>query len=355
MKIASIVGARPQFVKLAPFSLQIRKKHKELIIHTGQHYHVNMSDSFFSDLSIPDPDYHLEIGSDTHGVQTGKMLSSLERVILDEKPDLVVVFGDTNSTLAGALAAAKIQTPVIHIEAGLRSFNRAMPEEINRIVADHLADYLYVPTSTAMKNLKREGLEEKSYLTGDIMVDSLNMALDRAKENSRVLENHRLASGGYYLLTLHRPQNVDNYPYLKKLLSQLNRLEHPVLFPVHPRTEKVLSENEMQPLASVYPNILFVEPVSYIDFIFLQKNAWKILTDSGGIQKEAYILQIPCLTVRDETEWVETVEAGWNILINPFEDDFIEKIKNHNKPSEYPLLYGSNVAEKMADLIDKIG
>ncbi len=352
MKVASIVGARPQFVKLAPFSLQIRKYHQELIIHTGQHYDVNMSDSFFTDLSIPAPDYHLEIGSDNHGAQTGKMLVKLEIVFTEEKPDLVVIFGDTNSTLAGALAAAKLNIPVIHIEAGLRSFNRRMPEEINRIVADHVSNYLFAPTETAVTNLKNEGLENKTYLTGDIMVDSLNMALDKANERTALLEKYNLKSGEYYLLTLHRPHNVDNYSYLKNLLGKLNDLELPVIFPVHPRTMKILTTYESEPPSAIFPQILFVAPVSYIDFIYLQKNSARILTDSGGIQKEAYILQVPCLTIRDETEWVETVEAGWNLLINPYDEDFLAKVTAHERPADYPLLYGTDVALRMVEIIN---
>jgi UDP-N-acetylglucosamine 2-epimerase len=353
MKIISIVGARPQFVKLAPFSREVRKHHREVIVHTGQHYDVNMSDSFFTDLEIPTPDYHLEIGSDNHGAQTGKMLIKLEIVFTEEKPDLVVVFGDTNSTLAGALAAAKLNIPVVHIEAGLRSFNRTMPEEINRIVADHVSDYLFTPTETAVENLQNEGLSDKTYLTGDIMVDSLKMALNKGKDRVALLEKHNLRSGEYYLLTLHRPQNVDNYDYLHNLLTRLNDLKTPVVFPVHPRTMKVLTTNESKPPAELFPGITFVAPVNYIDFIFLQKNSKKILTDSGGIQKEAYILKVPCLTIRDETEWVETVEAGWNVLINPYDEAFPEKISNHNAPSDYPLLYGSEVAEKMVALINE--
>lgn len=352
MKIVSIVGARPQFVKLAPFSAELRKYHQEIIIHTGQHYDVNMSDSFFQDLHIPAPDYHLEIGSDTHGTQTGKMLVKLEIVLIEERPELIVVFGDTNSTLAGALAAAKLNIPVIHIEAGLRSFNRKMPEEINRIVTDHIANYLFAPTNIAMKNLQNEGLESRSFLTGDIMVDSLQMALDKATNSTVILEKNNSKKSEYYLLTLHRPQNVDDYPYLKNLLTRLNILELPVLFPVHPRTLKVLTQNEHKPLTEIYSQIIFVPPVSYIDFVFLQKNALKILTDSGGIQKEAYILQIPCLTIRDETEWLETVESGWNVLINPHKEDFIDKIKQHRRQDHYQELYGSQVAQKMVKLIN---
>ena len=354
MKIVSIVGARPQFVKLAPFSMELRKFHQEIIIHTGQHYDINMSEAFFKDLSIPEPDYHLEIGSDTHGKQTGRMLVKLESTLIDEKADLVVVFGDTNSTLAGALAAAKLNIPVLHIEAGLRSFNRQMPEEINRIVTDHIANHLFAPTETAMKNLHTEGLGNKSYLTGDIMVDSLNMVLDKTQQRENLFIQYKIKPGEYYLLTLHRPQNVDNYPLLKLLLSKLNDLDLPVLFPVHPRTMQVISNYEKRKLTEAYPGIIFISPVSYIDFIFLQKNAHKIITDSGGIQKEAFILQIPCATIRDQTEWIETVEAGWNILINPNQRDFRARIIQHDKPGSYPELYGTQVAEKMVALLNTV-
>ncbi|MCB5230872.1 MAG: UDP-N-acetylglucosamine 2-epimerase (non-hydrolyzing) [Candidatus Cloacimonas sp.] len=354
MKIASIVGARPQFVKLAPFSKKIREKNHEIIIHTGQHYDVNMSASFFKELDIPNPDYHLEIGSDTHAKQTGKMLAELEDVFVKEQPELVVVFGDTNSTLAGALAAAKLHIPILHIEAGLRSFNRRMPEEINRVATDHISSFLYAPTEAAMINLSKEGLEDISYLTGDIMVDSLKLALEKSKGRELVNEKMGLNKEEYYLLTLHRPQNVDNYEYLSNLLKKMNKLDLPVIFPVHPRTRKILRDYAPNTLDETYPAIRFIEPVGYLDFINLQANSKAVVTDSGGIQKEAYILKRPCVTVRTETEWIETVNSGWNKLLAPDSEDFIEQIIEHRPLNEYHDLFGQNVAAKMSEIIDSM-
>jgi UDP-GlcNAc3NAcA epimerase len=354
MKIVSIVGARPQFVKLAPFSQEVRRYHNEIIIHTGQHYNANMSDLFFSELNIPEPDYNLNIGSDHQGAQTGRMLTRIEEVLLKEEPDLLVVFGDTNSTLAGALAAVKLHIPTVHIEAGLRSFNRLMPEEINRVLSDHACDFLFAPTETAVNNLVAEGLSAKSYFTGDIMVDSLRMALTGAEKRTSILSENSIKQNEYYLLTLHRPQNVDNELYLSTLLQKLNQLDKTVVFPVHPRTKKVLSAASDSDFRNVYSNIRFIEPLSYLDFLCMQQNSCKILTDSGGIQKEAYILQKPCLTIRDETEWLETVDVGWNRLINPNQQDFIELIIAHNPPESHPEIFGSNVSEKIVEQLNSI-
>lgn len=352
LTICSIVGARPQFVKLQPFSQKVRKHYKEIIIHTGQHYDKNMSGTFFHELSIPEPDYNLNIGSTMHGEQTGKMLVKIEELLSKLKPDAVVVFGDTNSTLAGALAAVKLHIPTFHIEAGLRSFNRKMPEEINRIATDHISDFLFAPTEEAMVNLKREGLENISYLSGDIMVDSLANAVERSQVKDGLLYTIGVAEGRYYLLTLHRPQNVDDYDNLILILSQLNRLDYPVIFPVHPRTRKILKKEGSS--GKKFDNIIFVEPQSYLSFIYLQLHSYKILTDSGGIQKEAYILRKPCLTIRSETEWVETVKAGWNKLCLPSEPDFINVIKGFAPPESQPGVFGSQVAARIAEKIESI-
>ncbi|MBT4337799.1 MAG: UDP-N-acetylglucosamine 2-epimerase (non-hydrolyzing) [Bacteroidetes bacterium] len=349
-KIISIVGARPQFVKLAPLSEKLNQFHKEIIIHTGQHYDHNMSDSFFSDLKIKQPKYNLNIGSATQGAQTGTMLTEIEKVLEIEKPQLVIVFGDTNSTLAGALAASKMGIDVVHIEAGLRSFNRSMPEEINRIVTDHVSEYLFAPTQNAMNLLQNEGLQDKSYLVGDITVDALMRNLEVAKSKSIILDELKLTENSYYLLTLHRPYNVDDPNVLRNILDTLSQLDELVLFPVHPRTKSILETHKI----AVGKNIQMIEPLGYLDFIYLQSNARKILTDSGGIQKEAFILMKPCITLRSETEWIETVEEGWNLLMKPESDLDAEKIMNFNPTKVQMDIFGRNNADKMVEIINNI-
>lgn len=350
MKTVTIVGARPQFIKLAPLSKELRKIHKEIIIHTGQHFDREMSDLFFNELEITEPNYNLNINSGLHGEQTGRMLLELEKVLVKEKPDLVIVFGDTNSTLAGALGASKLHIPVAHIEAGLRSFNKLMPEEINRITTDHISDYLFAPTNAAMINLQNENLGARSYLTGDIMVDSLNYALEKSK-NSKILEQLNLRQNEYYLATLHRPYNVDDPKVLINILNELSKLSYKVVFPVHPRTNEIVVKNKI----NLNRNIIFTKPIGYLDFIHLQSNASKIITDSGGIQKEAYLLKRPCITLRSETEWVETVEAGWNILLNPIKIKDLAEIISTFKPSkEYVNFYGEDVTNKVLISLNKI-
>lgn len=350
MKIAFIVGARPQFIKLGPLSKKIDVRFKEIIIHTGQHFDENMSDMFFKDLSIPKPDYNLNINSGTHGEQTGKMMIEMEKVLKYECPSLIIVFGDTNSTLAGSLVCSKLHIPIIHIEAGLRSFNREMPEEINRIVSDHTSDFLFAPTKTAMQNLEREGLIEKATLTGDIMVDSLMDNIERADQISNILATTGLVAGKYYLMTLHRPYNVDDPIKLSKIFTKLSKIGSQVIFPPHPRTRKVINDNQL-----VIPeNILLSEPVGYLDFIKLESSSMKIITDSGGIQKEAYILKKPCITIRPETEWIETVKESWNVLVNVDSDDFINTIETFNPSQEQSDIFGKNVAQKMFDKILEI-
>ena len=350
MKIVSIVGARPQFIKLAPLSKQIRKFHKEIVIHTGQHFDKNMSSSFFSDLDINTPDYNLNINSGSHGNQTAKMIEKIEKILIQEKPEGVIIFGDTNSTFAGAIAASKLDCVLFHVEAGLRSFNPNMPEEINRIISDHVSNYLFAPTKTAIKNLVSENLKEKSYLTGDIMVDSINIALKKISKNN-ICDKYKIKENEYYLLTLHRPYNVDNPSNIINIFSFLDKIDSKILFPVHPRTNNIININNI-----VIPkNILLIEPVSYLDFIDLQKNSKKIITDSGGIQKEAYILKKPCITLRSETEWKETVDSGWNLLINPnTENDINLKIESFYPKENHIPLFGNEVSMKMVDLINKL-
>ena len=350
MKIAFIVGARPQFIKLGPLAKKINDHFKEVIIHTGQHFDKNMSDMFFKDLSIPKPDYNLNINCGTHAEQTGKMMIELEKVLKRECSSLVIVFGDTNSTLAGSLVCSKLHIPIVHIEAGLRSFNKEMPEEINRIVSDHASDFLFAPTKIAMQNLEREGIVEKAVLTGDIMVDSLMDNIESADQMSNILETKGLISGKYYLMTLHRPYNVDDPGKLSNILIKLSKIGSQIIFPVHPRTRKVINDNRL----GIPENILLSDPVGYFDLIKLESSSMKIITDSGGIQKEAYILKKPCITIRPETEWIETVKAGWNVLADVDSDDFVKTIETFEPTREQMDVFGKNVAQKMFDKILEI-
>jgi len=313
MKIVSIVGARPQFIKCAPVSVELRKEHEEILVHTGQHYDPEMSDIFFEDLRIPKPDYHLDVGSGSHGKQTAAILERVETVLMKEQPDLVLVYGDTNSTLAGALAAAKLHLPVAHVEAGLRSFDRTMPEEINRVVTDHISDLLLCPTPTATDNLAKEGVTEGVYMVGDVMVDALRHNADIAGKKSRIITSLGLKKGNYYVATVHRPGNTDDRMHLTAIMEALGESGKTVVFPVHPRTKKYLLEYGLYD--SLAETIRCIEPLGYIDMLHLMKHARKILTDSGGIQKEAYVLGIPCITLRENTEWIETLAGGWNVLV----------------------------------------
>jgi UDP-N-acetylglucosamine 2-epimerase len=347
MKIIHIVGARPQFVKLAPLHKELQNNAEQLIIHTGQHYDERMSKIFFEDLSIPKPDYNLNINQGSHAYQTAEMMKGIEKILLEVKDCALIIYGDTNSTLAGALAAAKLEIPIFHIEAGLRSFNRSMPEEVNRILADRISNYLFAPTPTAVKNLKDEGLADITYLTGDIMTDSISQNIAIAHEKSQVMNDLDLQAKSYYLLTLHRPYNVDDPAKLSKILTLLNSLDKKVLFPIHPRTRKILEANLTSPLN----NIRLIDPQGYLDFLILQQNAVKIITDSGGIQKEACILKRPCITLRSETEWVETVSEGVNLLITDINETLTTKIMEFNPKFPDYGIFGENVSEKMAETI----
>lgn len=312
MKIVSVVGARPQFIKCAPVSRALRKHHEEILVHTGQHYDPEMSDVFFEELDIPKPDYNLGIGSGTQGEQTGKMVIEIEKVLLKEKPDIVLVYGDTNSTLAGALAASKLHIKVAHVEAGLRSFDRAMPEEINRVITDHISNILFCPTDTAVMNLKNEGITEGVYNVGDVMVDALKYNQKIAEEKSTILQDLNLNPEEFLLATVHRASNTDNKKNLSAIVEAFSDVKETIVFPIHPRTRKCLKEYNLW--EKVLKNTKVIPPVGYLDMLKLESNARKILTDSGGVQKEAYMLGVPCITLRDNTEWVETVEEGWNIL-----------------------------------------
>ncbi|TVR73424.1 MAG: UDP-N-acetylglucosamine 2-epimerase (non-hydrolyzing) [Marinilabiliales bacterium] len=349
MRIISIVGARPQFIKLAALSARLSDKHEEIIVHTGQHYDYEMSEKIFSDLGIRNPDYHLAIGSGTHATQTGEMMKAIEEVIIKRDPGLVVIFGDTNTTLAGAMAASKINVPLVHVEAGLRSYNRNMPEEINRIVADHVSDYLFAPTGTAEAILKGEGLSDKTYLTGDIMVDTLSKSLPVALEKSKITRELEVEGREFNLLTLHRNYNVDNPEILVNILDQLDLLGELIIFPVHPRTRKMIVQTDLS-----WKNISLVEPLGYLDFIAAQHYSMRIITDSGGIQKEAFILGRPCITLRTETEWVETVDTGWNLLVDPRGSHIADVITSFRVPESQENVFGEDVSSKMAAIIDSI-
>jgi UDP-N-acetylglucosamine 2-epimerase len=321
MKLLTVVGARPQFIKAAPVSRAIetynhehpKRPLQEVLLHTGQHYDDEMSEVFFKELDLPEPDYNLGVGSGTHGRQTGQMLERLETVLLDEVPDLVMVYGDTNSTLAGALAAAKLHIPVAHVEAGLRSYNRKMPEELNRLLTDHLCTLLLCPTETAVRNLAKEGIKRGVDRVGDVMYDSVLHSVQLAEQRSQILKKLYLKPKEYILATIHRAENTDDSQRLRAIVTGLQGIVRrglPVILPLHPRTRR-----RTQEFALMLEPLTIIAPVPYLDMLRLEKEAKLILTDSGGVQKEACFLQVPCLTLREETEWVETVEAGWNLLV----------------------------------------
>lgn len=318
-KIVTVIGARPQFVKAAAVSRAIKNAGllQEVLVHTGQHYDENMSRVFFDEMAIPAPRYHLGVGSGSHGAQTGAMLTGIEEVVNVERPDLVLVYGDTNSTLAGALAAVKMHIAVAHVEAGLRSFNRRMPEEINRVVTDHVSDVLYAPTATAMENLATEGCGDRSVLAGDVMYDVSLYFNARAAVRTAALRELGLSAGGYLLVTIHRAENTDDQSRLFAIVEGLVALAaiRPVVFPLHPRTGRVLREAGL--LARLESAVCVLAPCGYLDMAALQKNAELVITDSGGVQKEALFFGTPCVTLREETEWPETLEGGWNALVAP--------------------------------------
>jgi UDP-GlcNAc3NAcA epimerase len=350
MKIITVLGARPQFIKAAPVSRVLREKHQEIIVHTGQHYDNNMSDIFFEELHIPKPDYLLSVGSGSHGKQTGEMLIKIEEIVLKEKPDYLLVYGDTNSTLAGALVAAKLHVPVIHIEAGLRSFNKNMPEEINRIMTDHVSEYLFCPTGTAVKNLKDENITHHVYNIGDVMYDAVLYNRELAEEKSTVLSENGLEKKGFHLITIHRAENTDDIQNMKNILEAFSKIETVKVWPLHPRTKNKLASYGLD-LKDI-PNLKVIEPVGYLDMLTLEANAQKIITDSGGVQKEAYFMKVPCVTVREQTEWVETLEEDANILAGTSVEKILEGIKREVKPSYKELFGDGKASQKIVELIE---
>jgi UDP-GlcNAc3NAcA epimerase len=352
MKIVTIIGARPQFIKAAVLSRYIRNNLSqgitETLVHTGQHYDRNMSDVFFEEMDIPQPDINLHVGSGNHGKTTGLMLERIENLILERKPDAVLVYGDTNSTLAGALAASKLHVPVAHVEAGLRSFMMIMPEEQNRRLTDHLSTWLFCPTQTAVNNLKHEGIDNASSvkpdadnkriaLTGDIMYEA--SLYYREKSNVQINES------GFILTTIHRAENTDNSARLTSIVKAVNSLtRYKFIFPIHPRTRKILEQQNLI-FAS---HVKMIDPVGYLEMIAYESACSAVLTDSGGVQKEAFFFRKPCITMRDSTEWVELTDSGWNTLVGADTDKIITAVENINTPKNYPELYGDGLcAEKI--------
>jgi len=346
-KILTVVGARPQFIKAGVVSRVIKNKFfnqmEEVLIHTGQHYDENMSDIFFRQLDLPQPKVNLEVGAGGHGEQTGRMLLLLEQVLIQERPDMVVVYGDTNSTLAGALAAVKIHLPVAHVEAGLRSWNRKMPEEINRVMVDHISSLLLCPSDVAINNLKNEGILNGVIKTGDVMHDSAlycSKKAEQEKENfNQFCKEYKISHGKYFLATVHRAENTDQIENLKQIVSSFEKLPQKVVWPVHPRTHKMMEDNKIV----CGNNVILTAPFSYLDMILFLKNATMVLTDSGGVQKEAMFFETPCVTLRSETEWTETLDSGWNLLSGIDSNQIMQTVETHSQtPKKDPeQIYGT--------------
>jgi UDP-N-acetylglucosamine 2-epimerase len=375
IKIVNIVGARPQFIKYHPISEVIEGSGglaKDVLVHTGQHYDYSMSKVFFDEFGIGEPDYHLGVGSGSHGKQTGQILQKVEEVLEKEKPDTVLVYGDTNSTIGGALAASKLHIPVVHVESGLRSYNKLMPEEINRILTDHVSTVLLCPSRTAVRNLENEGFSnvvnsgelipldyswpgEKVdnnnpaiINTGDVMYDALIHAVKVAEERSRILEQLELSAGDYFLVTVHRAESTDSSERFKEIIDFISDVsgDRPTVLPMHPRTRKVYDE-----IGKAFAdNVRIIEPLGYFDILTLLKNSALVMTDSGGMQKEACWLKVPCITLRDETEWTETVESGWNVLYREYKG-------SHSPQDESSTFYGDGKSSQriLNSLLNTIG
>ena len=351
MRILSIVGNRPQFIKSAPLSLALQNRADEVVLHTGQHYDHELSQVFFDELGLEPPKHRLEAGSGSHAEQTARMLPGIEAAVVEEKPDLVLVYGDTNSTLAGALVASKLRVPVAHVEAGLRSFDRRMPEELNRVLVDRVSSLLFAPSGTAVGNLKDEGITEGVHKVGDVMLDANLRLAPIARERSQALELARVEPGAYALVTVHREANTRE-PALGRIVEALNALEEPVVFPLHPRTAGAIESIGLRLAGHVHPR----PPAGYLDFAALASQARVVLTDSGGVQKEAYWYEVPCVTLRENTEWVETVEAGWNQLVGADPGAIVAASREASPGPEHPSLYGDgHAADLIADVICTIG
>ncbi len=348
MKFVSVVGARPEFVQAAPVSRALRQQHEEILVHTGQHYDYAMSQAFFDELGVPEPDYNLESGSGSHARQTAAMLIGMEDVLVKERPDAVIVRGDTNSTVAGALAASKLNIPVVHIEAGERSFDRRMPEETNRIIADHLAGLCFCVSSKSAQHLAAEGIHTGVHVTGDVMLDASLFNRELARSRSNVLGRLGLEPGAYALVTVHRAGNTDDPRRLRAIVDAINAVGERVVFPIHPRTRKALDATGV----TFAGHVLQIEPASYFEMMVLEENARMIATDSGGVQREAYYFAKPCLTLRDETEWTETVDAGWNLLVGADCRRIVDAWFTFAPPQEHPPVLGDGTAaEKITRIL----
>lgn len=348
MKIIHIVGARPQFIKATMVSRAWKSSDDEYLLHTGQHYNTKMSRLFFDELKLKKPDINLGVGSGNHAEQTSKMLMGIDQSLKDIQPDHVITYGDTNSTLAGALAASKCEISLSHVEAGLRSYNRSMPEEINRLVSDHVSNLLFCPTKEAVRNLSTEGIKDGVHLVGDVMADALFSFREIAKKKSKILEKLDLQKKKYVLLTVHRSGNVDNEQNLSQIIDGLQRIDQTIILPIHPRTKKMV-----EVFGLTFPeNIRVIDPVGYLDMLTLEENSECILTDSGGVQKEAYLLGVRCITLREETEWVETVNVGWNILAGANQEKISSSFYDFNPAGDRPQIYGNgDAADKIVRVI----
>ncbi len=350
MKILSVVGARPEFVQAAPVSRVLRTNYQEILVHTGQHYDYALSQKFFDELNLPVPDYNLNVGSDSQCQQVAKIMLRMEEVVLKEKPELMIVRGDTNSTLASALVASKLAIPLTHIEAGERSFNRRMPEEINRVTVDCLADLHLCASQTGKLNLENEGIKDTVYWVGDVMLDALLCDLPFARAKSKILDKLSIEKGKYSLATIHRPVNTDNPERLKDIIRTFNQISETIILPLHPRTRKAFLNFDIK----VSDHLKLIEPVGYFDMLVLEENARLIATDSGGVQREAYYLGIPCLTLREETEWVATIEVGWNKLVGANQQLILDNWFDFIPPRDHPNIYGDGTAaQKIAARINE--
>jgi UDP-GlcNAc3NAcA epimerase len=349
MRIVSLVGTRPEFIQAAPLSRVLRRQHEEILVHTGQHYDPAMSQIMFDELGLPTPRYNLDAGSGTHTRQTTKVMLRLEEVLLREKPDLMIVRGDTNSTLAGGIVASKLQIPLAHVEAGERSYNRRMPEEINRVIVDQLSEVHFCASQKAVEQLAAEGIRDSAFWVGDVLLDAMNQYRPKAHRRMEIFRKLDLQPGGYSLVTVHRAANTDDFRRLRQIAQALEKVDDRIVFPVHPRTAKSLNEMGFK----FGRHIDLIDPLGYLDMILLEEQARMIATDSGGVQREAYFLGVPCLTLRDETEWIETVEAGWNKVVGTDPARILDAWREFTPPSERPPIFGDGMAsERIADILN---
>lgn len=363
MNITTVIGARPQFIKASVLSREFKKTDnskkpiRETIIHTGQHFDTNMSQNFFKELGIPEPKCNLGIGGGTNGENTGRMMEKIEAIFIKNKPDYLLVYGDTDSTLAATISASKLKIPIIHIEAGLRSFIKSQPEEINRIITDHLSDICFVPSENSKKNLLAEGINEKKiFVSGDVMIDAIRIFSDIRKDSSEILKSINLEPKKYILATVHRFENINNFDKLNSILRSFGEIDLPVIFPLHPGTKKRIHNSNLDYLLN---QLIVIDPIGYSDLAILQNNASIIITDSGGIQKEAYVYNVPCITLRDQTEWTELVDSGWNMLVDASNSSSIieayRKQKTFRLDSSHPNFYGDGFsASKIINFLQKL-